>query len=203
MNGLWYIATNSSATTVGSVQVLSPVVINGCQVSLLRGFHLNSSLETAEGLVASRKAGALPMQTAPRERWEKGREWGTALYWFYTHAHATADQSVGIAPDTWHVANKQTSMEGWEWAREWDWQREREDARVQWMMDNRLMGRSRCNGVWSGRPQETVRETIWLSTHHSFLSNVLSLCLSFTLSVGQLFRLTYSHANTVRSREIN
>lgn len=37
---------------------------------------------------------------------EKGREWETSLYWFYTHVHATVDQSVGIAPDTWHVANK-------------------------------------------------------------------------------------------------
>lgn len=88
---------------MGSVQVLSPVAVNGCQVSLLRGFHPNSSLETAEGLLASRKAGALPMQTAPGTEggtWEKGREWGTALYRFYTHAHAKADQSVGIAPDT-------------------------------------------------------------------------------------------------------
>lgn len=43
------------------------------------------------------------MQTAPGTegvKKEKGREWGTSLYWFYTHAHATVDQSVGIAPDT-------------------------------------------------------------------------------------------------------
>lgn len=62
---------------MGSAQVLSPVAINGCQVSLLRGFHPNSSLETAEGLLASRKAGALPMQTA--QRTEGGEGVGSGL----------------------------------------------------------------------------------------------------------------------------
>lgn len=64
------------STTVGSVEVLSLVAANGCQVSLLGGFHPNSSLETAEGLLASQQAGALPMQTTPGTEggmWEKER----------------------------------------------------------------------------------------------------------------------------------
>lgn len=40
------------------------MAVNGCQVSLLGGFHPNSSWETAEGLLASHQARALPMQTA-------------------------------------------------------------------------------------------------------------------------------------------
>ena len=51
----------------------------------------------------SRQAGALTVQIATRTeggKWEKGRQHGTSLYWFYTHAHATVDLSVGIAPDT-------------------------------------------------------------------------------------------------------
>lgn len=57
--------TNRGSTTVGSVEVLSLVAVNGCQVSLLGGFLPNSSLETTGGLLASQQAGALPMQTFP------------------------------------------------------------------------------------------------------------------------------------------
>lgn len=39
-------------------EVLSLVTANGRQVSLLVVFHPNSSLETTEGLLASRQAGA-------------------------------------------------------------------------------------------------------------------------------------------------
>lgn len=48
--------TSSGGTTVGSVEVLSLVAINSCQVSSLGGFHPNSSLETTEGLLASQQA---------------------------------------------------------------------------------------------------------------------------------------------------
>lgn len=48
--------TSSGGTTVGSVEVLSLVAINSCQVSLLGGFHPNSSMETNEGLLASQQA---------------------------------------------------------------------------------------------------------------------------------------------------
>lgn len=100
--------TSSGGTTVGSVEVLSLVSINSCQVSLLGGFHPNSSLETTEGLLASQQASrSLTIADSPGDG---GRDAGggvkTSLYWFYTNAHATVDQSAAIAPDTWHAANK-------------------------------------------------------------------------------------------------
>lgn len=93
--------TRSGGTTVGSVEVLSLVAINSCQVSLLGGFHPNSSLETTEGLLASQQASrSLTTADSPGDG---GRDTGgvkTSLYWFYTHAHATVDQSAATAPDT-------------------------------------------------------------------------------------------------------
>lgn len=100
---------------MGSVQVLSLVAVNGCQVSLLRGFHPNSSLETAEGLLASRKAGALLMQTAPGTEagmWEKEREGGQHFTGFTpTHTPQRISQ-LGLHLTLDMQPTKQTSMEG-------------------------------------------------------------------------------------------
>ena len=125
--------TTSSITTVGSVKVPSLVAVNGCQVSLLGGFHPNSSFETAKGLLPSQQAGALPVQTAPGTEgamWQKGRG-ATGGHHFpgFTPTHTTHWISqLGLHLTLDMQPTKQTSMEGWEraWgaggrqrAREW------------------------------------------------------------------------------------
>lgn len=47
------------------------------------------------------------MKTGPEtEGVMQERAGGWSLCWFYTHAHATTDQSAEIAPDTRHAADK-------------------------------------------------------------------------------------------------
>jgi len=213
---------NSGGTTVGSGEVLSPVALNGCQVSSLGGFHPNSSLETAEGLLASQQAGALLMQTAPgteegcgRERKrgrgrERGRErGGTSLSWFYTHAHATADPSVGIAPDTRHATDKADKHGGMR-ERESGRRAKREGVgvRAQWLTDSKLMGRGGSNGLWSGRPRE-MREPLPVSTDSSPQSLSIFYCLNQSHTPRERGTLSLSHTHThtrthtpLRSREM-
>lgn len=109
--------TNSGGTTVGSVEVLSLVAVNGCQVSLLGGFHPNSSLETAEGLLASQQAGALPIQTAPgTDGGDVGERQGASgghHFSGFTPTHTPQRISqLGLHLTLDMQPTKQTSMEG-------------------------------------------------------------------------------------------
>lgn len=139
------------------------------------------------------------MQTATRKEagmWEnKEPARDTSLCCFYTHTQQRISQ-MGLhltldMPPTW-----QTGMERWECvpvkARPEEEERKGADVGVWWMTDNALIGRDRCNGLWSGRPQETVRETICLSAWNSLSSSSLSA-------------LTASHycAHTLRERGAN
>lgn len=107
--------TSNGGTTVGSVEVLSLVAINSCQVSLLGGFHPNSSLETTEGLLASQQASrSLTTADSPGDGGRDAGGWRHHFTGFTpTHMpqwirqlrlHLTLDMQP----------TKQTSMEGWE-----------------------------------------------------------------------------------------
>lgn len=129
---------------------------------------------------------------------QKQREWcwseqGTSLCWFYTHAHATTDQSAEIAPDTWHAANKADKHRGMRGSA----RRKRPESGCWSSVNDKLMGRGGCNGVWSGRPRETARETICLSAQH-WLSPLTPPFYRLSQSVIQTHRHSYKHT---RERE--
>lgn len=96
--------------------------------------------------------------------------------------HTCHEPSAEIAPDTQHAADK-ADKSGEMRGEMWGWQRlagkwEGQEAGAQWVTDSRLMGRGGGNGVWSGSPRETVKETICLSAQGR-----LSLSLACSYSV--------------------
>lgn len=126
---------------------------------------------------------------------QKQREWywseqGTSLCWFYTHAHATTDQSAEIAPDTWHAANKADKHRGMRGSarRKRPAKREGVDVRAQWMTswceEAGVMG---CEVEDLGRQQE--RPSACQHNTDSLLSchllSSLSVCDSDTQTLVQ------------------
>lgn len=173
------------------MKVLSQEILKSCQVSLLRGFHPKSPLETVEcpSSLWAGKRELYQYRQPPGQR--NGCEWGKrkaardiTLQVLYPHTCHSRSVSWDC---TWHLTccqqgrqrHRLSSRETMTHEKE----REGVGAEARWMTDNRLIGRGRCNGVWSGRPQETVRETVCLSATSSLsLTEALAVCHTHTSS---------------------